>query len=118
MGDTVLDSWEEGEKNTFTVLDKNGRKVTVNTLDILATQHSETEKISIAVVNKEPDKEKKLEICLDENGICQFIPAYQDTTVKFWDTGQRIRDRAADRGYCEPMSVKYCADFLCVFNFR
>ena len=42
MGDTVLDSWEEGEKNTFTVLDKNGRKVTVNTLDILATQHSET----------------------------------------------------------------------------
>lgn len=40
--------------------DKNGRKVTVNTLDILATQHSETEKISIAVVNKEPDKEKKL----------------------------------------------------------
>ena len=61
MGDTVLDSWEEGEKNTFTVLDKNGRKVTVNTLDILATQHSETEKISIAVVNKEPDKEKKLE---------------------------------------------------------
>lgn len=44
MGDTVLDSWEEGEKNTFTVLDKNGRKVTVNTLDILATQHSETEK--------------------------------------------------------------------------
>lgn len=72
MGDTVLDSWEEGEKNTFTVLDKNGRKVTVNTLDILATQHSETEKISIAVVNKEPDKEKKLEICLDENSYARY----------------------------------------------
>lgn len=72
MGDTVLDSWEEGEKNTFAVLDKNGRKVTVNTLDILATQHSETEKISIAVVNKEPDKEKKLEICLDENSYARY----------------------------------------------
>jgi alpha-N-arabinofuranosidase len=54
------------------VLDKNGRKVTVNTLDILATQHSETEKISIAVVNKEPDKEKKLEICLDENSYARY----------------------------------------------
>ena len=80
MGDTVLDSWEEGEKNTFTVLDKNGRKVTVNTLDILATQHSETEKISIAVVNKEPDKEKKLEILKDSHngafaviGICCYF---------------------------------------------
>ena len=80
MGDTVLDSWEEGEKNTFTVSDKNGRKVTVNTLDILATQHSETEKISIAVVNKEPDKEKKLEILKDSHngafaviGICCYF---------------------------------------------
>ena len=26
MGDTVLDSWEEGEKNTFTVLDKMAEK--------------------------------------------------------------------------------------------
>ena len=48
------------------------QKVTVNTLDILATQHSETEKISIAVVNKEPDKEKKLEICLDENSYARY----------------------------------------------
>lgn len=64
---TVLDSWNEGAENTLTVLDKNGREVTTNTLDILATQHSETGKISIAIVNKDPEKEQKLKICLDEN---------------------------------------------------
>ena len=58
---------EEGEKNTITVFDKNGNQITTDTLDILATQHSRTGKISISVVNKEAEKKQKVKICLNEN---------------------------------------------------
>ena len=67
LGDIVLDGWEEGEKNTITVFDKNGNQITTDTLDILATQHSRTGKISISVVNKEAEKKQKVKICLNEN---------------------------------------------------
>ena len=67
LGDIVLDGWEEGEKNTITVFDKNGNQIITDTLDILATQHSRTGKISISVVNKEAEKKQKVKICLNEN---------------------------------------------------
>ena len=56
------------------VLDKNGKKSNcVIQLDILAyTAFLKQKKFLLTVVNKEPDKEKKLEICLDENSYARY----------------------------------------------
>ena len=65
MGDQILDDWQEGETPRLTVTDKHGKEVTTDQLDILATQHSDSGKISIAIVNKDPEKEQTLTINLD-----------------------------------------------------
>lgn len=66
MGDMVLDSWSEEEPRRLTVMGKDGKEVSTQTLDILATRHSDNGTVSIAVVNKDPSMEQRLQIRLGE----------------------------------------------------
>ena len=65
MGDIVLDSWNEGQERRLKVISKDGKEVDTQTLDILATQRSDDGTISIAVVNKDPGTEQRLQIRLN-----------------------------------------------------
>jgi len=73
MGDLVLDDWQEGEHPKLTVTAKNGKQVTTELLDIVATQHSENGMISVSIVNKDPEHAQTLSICFDEMNLsfCQ-----------------------------------------------
>ena len=72
MGDIVLDSWNEGQEQRLTVTGKDGKKADIQTLDILATQRSDNGAVSIAIVNKDPGMEQRLQISLDgmKKGSC------------------------------------------------
>ena len=72
-GRSCLDDWQEGEHPKLTVTAKNGKQVTTELLDIVATQHSENGMISVSIVNKDPEHAQTLSICFDEMNLsfCQ-----------------------------------------------
>lgn len=82
MGDIVLDSWYEESPLTLTVTDKNGNEVATDMLDILPTRHSDSGKISIAVVNKDPSNPQRLQLLLDA------LPSQSFLAVEHQITGE------------------------------
>ncbi|MBN1364867.1 MAG: hypothetical protein JW976_08695 [Syntrophaceae bacterium] len=67
LGDTILDAWEEN-KEYFKATNKDGKKVEIDVLDILATCKQESGEVAVAVINKHPKEEKSLSLVVDNFG--------------------------------------------------
>ncbi len=60
MGDVVIDVWKDETPLTMEVAAKNGRRTSVEVVDIAATKWSDREGVAVSVVNKHPTKEAEL----------------------------------------------------------
>ena len=65
MGDTVVDLWME-DAPKMEVNNKQGKPVTVDAVDLLATTFSEKAGMAVAAVNKHPDEAQLIRIPLKE----------------------------------------------------
>ena len=63
LGDTIVDCWQD-ESPMLRVFHKNGTAVETPALDILATKWSDRPGMAVAVVNKEPEKERSFTLAL------------------------------------------------------
>ncbi|MBQ7848908.1 MAG: alpha-N-arabinofuranosidase, partial [Clostridia bacterium] len=64
MGDTVVDLWME-DAPKMEVKNKQGKPVTVDAVDLLATTFSEKAGMAVAAVNKHPDEAQLIRIPLE-----------------------------------------------------
>jgi alpha-L-arabinofuranosidase len=67
MGDQVIDSWLESNA-FFEAPNREGKSVAVPMLDVVATRHSGSERISISIVNRSPDETVPLSLRIDRFG--------------------------------------------------
>lgn len=63
MGDEVLDLWEQ-EQPTIQVCSKQGKLCTIPALDMVATRHSASGELALAVVNRSAENEYPISVSL------------------------------------------------------
>ena len=61
----MLDSWGE-DMPVMSVLDKKGQEAAIDTLDVLATRWTDRPGWALAIVNKDPEKDHNVSVCMPE----------------------------------------------------
>ena len=67
LGDIVLDGWQE-EPEQLPVRHKDGRQLSVEAVDLLATRFSDRDGLAVAAVNKDPSQPRSLTLDLGGMG--------------------------------------------------
>jgi alpha-L-arabinofuranosidase len=75
MGDQVIDSWLESTA-FFEAPNREGKSVAVPTLDVVATRHSGSDRISISIVNRSPDETIPISLMIDRFGTMKHAVLY------------------------------------------
>lgn len=65
LGDTILDTWSESEMPVISVRHKDGRRLSVDSLDVLATKWSDRTGAAIAAINKHQTEAQSISVSLD-----------------------------------------------------